>query len=57
MNLKRRKLYIEEKEIEIKQTTSVIQEKSSKIIVLETFKGRKTFTEIIEKMILEEEKK
>lgn len=57
MALKRRTLYIEEKEIEIKKQTSVIQEKSSKLIVLETFKGKRTLNEILEKMILEEEKK
>ena len=55
--LKRRKLNIEEKEIVFKKQTSVIQEKSSKLIVLETFIGKRTLSEILEKMILEEEKK
>ena len=34
-----------------------MQEKSSKLIVLETFKGNRTLNEILEKMILEEAKK
>lgn len=55
--LKRRTFNIEEKEIEFKKQTSVIQEKSSKLIVLESFKGKRTLSEILEKMILEEEKK
>ena len=55
--LKRRKLNIEEKEIVFKKQTSVIREKSSKLIVWETFKGKRTLSEILEKMILEEEKK